>query len=29
MQTDITFKNIDSSDALRDYAIKRLSKIDK
>jgi putative sigma-54 modulation protein len=29
MQLDITFKNIDSSDALRDYATKRLSKIDK
>ena len=29
MQTDITFKNIDSSDALKDYANKRLSKIDK
>lgn len=29
MQTDITFKNIDSSDALRDYAVKRLSKMDK
>ncbi|HPS93237.1 MAG TPA: ribosome-associated translation inhibitor RaiA [Deltaproteobacteria bacterium] len=29
MQTDITFKNLDSSDALKDYAIKRLSKIDK
>lgn len=29
MQADITFKNIDSSDALKDYAIKRLSKIDK
>jgi len=29
MQTDITFKNIDSSDALKDYAFKRLSKMDK
>jgi len=29
MQLDITFKNIDSSDALRDYASKRLSKLDK
>jgi putative sigma-54 modulation protein len=29
MQTDITFKNIESSDALKDYAVKRLSKIDK
>jgi putative sigma-54 modulation protein len=29
MQTDITFKNIDSSDALKEYALKRLSKIDK
>ncbi len=29
MQTDITFKNIDSSDALRDYSSKRLSKLDK
>ncbi|MFY9398543.1 MAG: ribosome-associated translation inhibitor RaiA [Desulfomonilia bacterium] len=29
MQIDITFKNMDSSDALRDYATKRLSKLDK
>ncbi|HPI93089.1 MAG TPA: ribosome-associated translation inhibitor RaiA [Deltaproteobacteria bacterium] len=29
MKTDITFKNIDSSDALKEYALKRLSKIDK
>ena len=29
MQTDITFKNMDSSDALKDYALKRLSKMDK
>lgn len=29
MQLDITFKNIDSSDALKDYASKKLSKIDK
>ncbi|MGD0819520.1 MAG: ribosome-associated translation inhibitor RaiA [Desulfomonilia bacterium] len=29
MQTDITFKNIDSSDALKDYAFKRLSKMDR
>jgi putative sigma-54 modulation protein len=29
MQTDITFKNVDSSDALKDYALKRLSKMDK
>ncbi len=29
MLTNITFKNIESSDALRDYALKRLSKIDK
>lgn len=29
MQIDITFKNLDSSDALKDYATKRLSKIDK
>lgn len=29
MQIDITFKNMDSSDALRDYASKRLSKLDK
>ncbi|MDT8271598.1 MAG: ribosome-associated translation inhibitor RaiA [Desulfomonilia bacterium] len=29
MQIDITFKNLDSSDALKEYAAKRLSKIDK
>lgn len=29
MQLDITFKNIDSTDALKDYATKRLSKLDK
>ena len=29
MQLDITFKNIDSTDALKDYAAKRLSKLDK
>jgi putative sigma-54 modulation protein len=29
MQTDITFKNIDSSDALKDYAARRLSKMDR
>lgn len=29
MQLDITFKNIDSTDALKDYASKRLSKLDK
>jgi putative sigma-54 modulation protein len=29
MQTDITFKNMESSDALKDYALKRLSKMDK
>jgi putative sigma-54 modulation protein len=29
MQIDITFKNIDSSDALKDYASKRFSKLDK
>jgi putative sigma-54 modulation protein len=29
MQTNITFKNIESSDALKEYALKRLSKLDK
>ena len=29
MQLDITFKNIDPTDALKDYASKRLSKLDK
>jgi len=29
MQIDITFKNMDSTDALKDYASKRLSKLDK
>jgi putative sigma-54 modulation protein len=29
MQLDITFKNIDSTDALKEYASKRLSKLDK
>lgn len=29
MQLDITFKNLDSSDALKDYASKRVSKLDK
>ena len=29
MQLDITFKNIDSSDALKDYASKRFSKLAK
>lgn len=29
MQLDITFKNIESTDALKDYASKRLSKLDK
>jgi len=29
MQLDITFKNIDSSDALKDYASKRFSKLSK
>ncbi|HNY65066.1 MAG TPA: ribosome-associated translation inhibitor RaiA [Deltaproteobacteria bacterium] len=29
MQLDITFKNIDSTDALKDYATKRFSKLDK
>jgi putative sigma-54 modulation protein len=29
MQIDITFKNIESTDALKDYATKRLSKLDK
>lgn len=29
MQIDITFKNIDSSDALKDYASKRFSKLDR
>lgn len=29
MQLNITFKNIDSTDALKDYASKRLSKLDK
>jgi len=29
MQTNVTFKNIESSDALRQYAVKRLSKMDK
>ena len=29
MHIDITFKNIDPSDALKDYAKKRLAKIGK
>ncbi|MBN1635188.1 MAG: ribosome-associated translation inhibitor RaiA [Deltaproteobacteria bacterium] len=29
MHIDITFKNMDSSDALKDYVTKRLSKLDK
>ena len=29
MQIDITFKNIESTDALKEYATKRLSKLDK
>lgn len=29
MQTNVTFKNIESSDALKNYALKRLSKMDK
>ncbi|MFA5653685.1 MAG: ribosome-associated translation inhibitor RaiA [Desulfomonilia bacterium] len=29
MQIDITFKNMDSTDALKDYASKRLSKLDR
>ncbi len=29
MQIDITFKNIDPTDALKDYASKRLSKLEK
>jgi putative sigma-54 modulation protein len=29
MQLDITFKNIESTGALKDYAAKRLSKLDK
>lgn len=29
MQIDITFKNMESSDALKDYAFKRLSKMER
>ncbi|MEA2101519.1 MAG: ribosome-associated translation inhibitor RaiA [Thermodesulfobacteriota bacterium] len=29
MHTDITFKNLDASDALRNYALKKLSRMDK